>query len=115
MFGFNKPRYSEISVADAASDLQRYRVVDVRTASEFHGDLGHVPGSELVPLNTLAAAARHWDPAVPLLVVCRSGRRAASACSALARAGFQSVTNLRGGMMAWAAHGLPTGSVETAA
>jgi rhodanese-related sulfurtransferase len=38
--------------------------------------------------------------------VCRSGHRSAHAADALAAAGFNAV-NLAGGMLAWAAEGLP--------
>ena len=40
------------------------------------------------------------DPARPVAVYCRSGRRSARAASLLADKGF-SVTNLDGGVLAW--------------
>lgn len=115
MFGFRKPAFDEMRPDIAARDLDRFHVIDVRSPAEFHGELGHVPGSQLVPLTTLTEAASSWDTSLPLLVVCRSGRRAAGACATLARAGFESVTNLSGGMLAWAAQGLPTSQMESAA
>ncbi len=83
------------------------RLVDVREAHEFHGEQGHLEGSELVPLGTLAGALDRWDRARPVLVICRSGRRAAAACELLVAEGFEAVYNLAGGMDAWRAEGQP--------
>lgn len=84
---------------DAA--LGRVRIIDVRQPDEFFGELGHLPEAELVPLGNLGAAMRAWDRREPLLIVCRSGRRSGVACDALVDAGFESVHNLAGGMLAW--------------
>lgn len=80
-----------------------HRVIDVREAHEFHGELGHIQGAELVPLGTVEQAAHAWDPDTPMLVVCRSGARSARAVSALRRMGFGCAVNLRGGMLAYRA------------
>jgi glyoxylase-like metal-dependent hydrolase (beta-lactamase superfamily II)/rhodanese-related sulfurtransferase len=90
----------EVSPASLA-DVSRYRVLDVRQPEEFEGRLGHLPGAELVPLATVRDAAATWFKDKPLLVVCKSGVRAASAGRTLLEMGFRDVTNLRGGMMAW--------------
>lgn len=97
----------ELSPAQAASALPSYRVIDVREPDEWSGPLGHIGAAELVPLATVVQAAAGWDRAQPLLVVCKSGGRSGRACGALAQMGFQSVTNLAGGMMAWNDAGLP--------
>ncbi|MCU0431322.1 MAG: rhodanese-like domain-containing protein [Cytophagaceae bacterium] len=57
-------------------------VVDVRTPGEFSG--GHFPGSKNIPLNTLGAKIaeiKSWKK--PVIVVCASGMRSASAASQL--------------------------------
>ena len=84
--------------ADAV--MAHVRIIDVRQPDEFHGE-GQLPGAELVPLGSLGAAMRDWDRAEPLLLVCRSGKRSGLACDALVSAGFASVHNLDGGMLAW--------------
>ena len=48
-----------------------------------------------------------WDPAAPLVVVCRSGGRSSNAAAQLAAAGFTRVMNMAGGMLAYRAEGLP--------
>lgn len=76
-------------------------LVDVREPDEFTGELGHVPGAELVPLATLPDAAACWNPEREVVLVCRSGGRSARAAIALAGRGFRHLYNLRGGMLAW--------------
>lgn len=84
-------------------------VLDVREPEEFVGELGHVRGAILVPLDALARRlpklAGHHDDEV--VVVCRAGARSATAAAILRRAGFARVENLAGGMLAWCAAGLP--------
>ena len=76
-------------------------MIDVRQPEEFFGELGHINGAELVPLTTLQTAIEFWPKKEPILVVCRSGVRAFSACNELISMGFTKVTNLKGGMLAW--------------
>jgi rhodanese-related sulfurtransferase len=84
-----------------------FRLVDVREPSEFSGELGHIPGAELVPLSGVTGRAIDWDKKVPLVLVCRSGGRSGNAAQALVQLGFQQVMNLTGGMLHWNAVGLP--------
>jgi glyoxylase-like metal-dependent hydrolase (beta-lactamase superfamily II)/rhodanese-related sulfurtransferase len=89
------------------------RVIDVREDSEFHGELGHIPGAVLIPLRTLASRAAELLPGKDdrTVVVCRSGVRSTTAAAILTSLGFEDVSNLKGGMLAWRDLGLP---VETA-
>jgi sulfur dioxygenase len=77
------------------------RVIDVRSPEEFQGELGHLPEALLTPLAELRHQASSWQREVPLLLVCRSGRRSTHGCSMLTEMGFKDVTNLSGGMKAW--------------
>lgn len=83
------------------------RVLDVRTPSEF--ETSHIPGSYLVPLDTLREhrgdLSRHLDEDVVL--VCRSGARATEAERTLAAAGMPNLRVLEGGISAWEAAGGP--------
>lgn len=81
--------------------LGEVRVIDVREPDEFTGELGHVPGAELVPLSLVPLKARDWEPEKELVVVCRSGGRSANAARQLVQMGFTRIINLRGGMMAY--------------
>ncbi|MBP2580427.1 rhodanese-related sulfurtransferase [Streptomyces sp. PvR006] len=83
------------------------RLLDVRTPGEFR--TVHIPGSYNVPLDTLrehrAELLSHLDEDVVL--VCRSGARAAQAERALAGAGLPNLRVLDGGVNAWEAAGAP--------
>jgi glyoxylase-like metal-dependent hydrolase (beta-lactamase superfamily II)/rhodanese-related sulfurtransferase len=85
------------------------RVIDVREQSEFDGELGHIPGAAAIPLRTLAARAGELGGSKdsPLVVVCRSGVRSTTAAAILTSLGFEYVSNLKGGMLAWHDLGLP--------
>jgi rhodanese-related sulfurtransferase len=81
------------------------RLIDVRQLPEFAA--GHIEGSELVPLNTLAASAATWDRSQPLTLICKSGRRAQQAHDTLSALGFHHLTILPGGIDAWHSAGKP--------
>jgi sulfur-carrier protein adenylyltransferase/sulfurtransferase len=99
--------YRDVDVKTLAAALDSARRVDVREPSEFDGILGHIAGTELVPLRTVEEAAARWPHDAELVVVCRSGGRSAKAAAQLARRGFTRVMNLSGGMLAWNEAGLP--------
>jgi sulfur dioxygenase len=83
-------------------------LLDVREPEEFVGELGHIEGAILVPLDALEhrlpKLAGYLDREV--VTVCRAGARSATAGAILRRAGFRRVENLSGGMLAWTAAGL---------
>ena len=99
--------YSELTPEAAHAELDRFRIIDVREAHEFHGPLGFVEGAELVPLSTVAEHAEKLAGPRPLLLVCRSGKRSGQACETLVEQGVRDVTNLDGGMIAWNRAELP--------
>lgn len=88
------------------------RILDVRDAGEFNGPLGHIPGSELIPLGELEAQAGGLSKDKPIVTVCRSGARSAQAAVMLRKAGFEHVANLAGGMLRWRAQQLPSEGVQ---
>lgn len=81
------------------------RLIDVRTPGEF--DNSHIAGAYNVPLDLLREhrdeIRQHLDDDVVL--VCRSGQRAAQAEEALSQAGLSNVHILDGGMAAWEGSG----------
>ncbi|MDK0524393.1 rhodanese-like domain-containing protein [Streptomyces sp. ML-6] len=83
------------------------RLLDVRTPAEFR--TAHIPGACNVPLHVLrehrAELLPHLDEDVVL--VCRSGSRAAGAERLLAEAGLTNLRVLAGGMNAWEAASAP--------
>jgi rhodanese-related sulfurtransferase len=84
------------------------RILDVRTQEEFA--TGHLAKAVLIPWpdeDFATRAAKELDPAKPLLVYCRSGRRSAEAAAALVKLGFADVRNVEGGILAWEKAGQP--------
>lgn len=83
------------------------RLIDVRTPGEFAA--GHIDGSYNVPLDLLREhrdeLRHHLDETVVL--ICRSGNRAAKAERAFAEAGLPNLRLLTGGITAWEADGAP--------
>lgn len=77
-------------------------LLDVREDDEWSA--GHAPRAIHIPLGALDP--RSFDPTVPVVAVCRSGKRSAVAAGQLAAAGV-TVYNLAGGMKAWQESGQP--------
>ncbi len=87
-----------------ARDLALVQLVDVRYPNEW--EAGHVEGAVHIPLDDIFDRLGELDPARRVIAMCRSGGRSAEAAKDLAGEGFD-VGDLRGGVAAWAAKGLP--------
>ena len=88
-------------------------VIDVRSPSEFTGNLGHVDGALNLQANELAdrlgGAGGELDSLKnePVCVVCRSENRSPRAAKLLTRAGFTNVCIMKTGMAGWNRQGFP--------
>lgn len=82
-------------------------VLDVREQNEY--DAGHILNSKLIPVGKILERIGELEKyrERPVVVVCRSGQRSASACAVLGKQGFAQAYNLNGGVMAWQKAGLP--------
>jgi rhodanese-related sulfurtransferase len=82
--------------------------VDVREDKEL-GD-GIIANAVHIPLSQLQNRIAELDKykGRPVVAYCRSGNRSFSAGSKLRKAGFESVYNLTGGILAWQNANLPT-------
>lgn len=97
----------EVTPAWVAAHRNEVRVVDVRQPAELTGELGHIAGAELVPLDSVATALQQAERR-PIVVVCRSGSRSAKAVAVLHELGVERIASMAGGMIAWNQAGLPT-------
>lgn len=92
---------------DAGEDVL---VLDVRGASEFTGEGGHIYGALNLALedlpNRLVELEDYKQSTVRL--VCRTDRRSTQAAQLLTAAGFIDAQPVRGGMTAWHAKGWPS-------
>ena len=94
----------------AATQLINHKnalVLDVREQGEY--DAGHILNSKLIPLGKLRQRIGELEKyrERPILVVCRTGQRSASACALLGKQGFAQTYNLDGGVTAWQKASLP--------
>ncbi len=80
-------------------DEEKVIILDVRTPEEFNN--GHIPGSELVPLQVLEGMSTDLEKEKSYLIVCRSGNRSQQAAEILTGKGFKNVYNMTGGMNEW--------------
>ncbi|MDH3282911.1 MAG: rhodanese-like domain-containing protein, partial [Gammaproteobacteria bacterium] len=84
-------------------------LLDVREPEEYTGELGHIPGSILIPLKELPARAEEELGSYrdkPIIAICRAGVRSTTAAAILIALGFENVSNLKGGMVDWNDQGL---------
>jgi len=94
----------EVDVKEAARAAQAGEVLllDVREDDEWAA--GHAPDAVHVPMGQLRQDTVPRDR--PVLVVCRVGGRSAAVAQALEQLRYD-VANVGGGMLTWAAAGLP--------
>lgn len=86
---------------EALKENRKAVVIDVRSPKEFKD--GHLPKAKNVNVmdRDFAAKVAKLDKEGDYYVYCRSGARSRTACKLMTRQGFENVTNLSGGMMAW--------------
>ncbi len=84
-------------------------VLDVRSAEEYHGPLGHIAGSRHIAISELprrlAELEDYRDRTIA--VVCHTDRRSTKAMEHMRQTGFKNVLLVPGGMEAWNREGLP--------
>ena len=85
-------------------------VLDVRGASEFTGEGGHISGALNLALEDLPKRMAELEDYKQrtIRLVCRTDRRSAQAAQLLTAAGFIDAQPVRGGMTAWLAKGWPS-------
>ncbi len=83
-------------------------LVDVRESHE--PAIADLPqhGQVLIPTGEFMDRMTELDPEADIVLYCRSGQRSEWAAKLLLQAGFASVLNLRGGVLAWRAEVDPT-------
>ncbi len=82
-------------------------VLDVRETSEWGS--GHIGGARHITLGQLENRLSELEKfkEKPIIVVCATGNRSASACGNLKKHGFNKVFSLGGGVSAWRDASLP--------
>ena len=99
----------EITPTELKAKLDRgedFLLIDVREPNEF--ELCRIPTAQLIPLGTIPQRMGDLDPDAEIVLQCRSGKRSADALMFLQANGFTNLTNLKGGILAWADEVDPT-------
>ena len=78
----------------------RFVLLDVREPFEY--DICRIEGARLIPLGQLPSRMSELDSADEIVLQCKSGVRSARALHLLQEAGFAKLSNLEGGILAWA-------------
>lgn len=98
-----------VSATTAVQLINREKavVVDVCEPAEFSA--GHVGGAKNVPLSDFESKLPVMvkNKALPLILVCASGARAARAVVLAKKLGYEQAQSLDGGLKAWKAANLP--------
>ena len=111
VWSFIGGQLSGVEQADTLKATRLYNddalVLDVREDKEYAA--GHIPKAKHIPLGQLAGRIKELDKykSKPILITCRSGQRSARACGMLKKAGFETVYNQAGGLLAWERASLP--------
>lgn len=82
-------------------------IIDVRNPNEYQS--GHVPGSTLIPVNSVFQRRDELPPDKKIIFVCSVGQRSALAAEMAAAGGLPAdrLYNLEGGTDAWTKAGGP--------
>ena len=81
-------------------------LLDVRTPEEWLQ--GHIEDATLIPLDELQfRASNELPPNAEIIVYCGTGERSSAAAEYLVRKGYTNVSDMRGGLYAWANTGFP--------
>ncbi len=94
---------NEVSVTELKQKLDSKEdivLIDVR--EPFEHDICHIEQAQLIPLGDLDSELDSLDKNKTYIMQCKSGGRSARATQQLLDAGFSNVSNLAGGIRAWA-------------
>ena len=102
-------RAGSLSPAAAVQLINREKavVIDVSEPHEFVG--GHVVGSKNLPFGQIEdkLATLVKNRAIPVIMVCPVGSRAARAAGQAKKLGYENAQSIAGGLKAWRDAGLP--------
>ena len=102
--------YKEITAAQTTHLMNRENglVVDIRSKDEFRK--GHITDSvHILPSDIKAGKFGSLEnrKSDPIIVVCKTGQTAQESANLLAKAGFENVSLLKNGLIAWNEANLP--------
>lgn len=100
----NDVEVQEISVEklkEYRDSSKEFTLLDVREPFEL--EIARIDPVLEIPLGELESRISELSDTSEIVIMCRSGKRSASACEILMQAGFKDVKNLSGGILEWSA------------
>lgn len=102
-------KFGTLDPAEVARKAGRDGValIDVREDNEWKA--GHIKGARHIPLGKLEKKLGELKDENPdeVVLYCRSGNRSATAANILLKGGFENVSHLGGGILAWESQNYP--------
>lgn len=102
LLGLGNTPFDAVNIQQYKEDYfgqKNHVLIDVRTVGEFKQ--GHLKGAKNIPLDRIENKLDKIPRDKTVVVMCRSGNRSRMACSKLAQAGYDNITNFKGGIIAW--------------
>lgn len=94
------PEIGPVTLKEWMDTRRKILLLDVREPVEYQ--ICHLQSSRLVPLGTLTKRKEELDRNAQIVVYCHTGVRSLAAAKYLKLEGFKDVSNLKGGIKAWA-------------
>ena len=91
----------DVSPDEVSAKSDSIAIIDVRSSEEYTGELGHIPSSTLITLDTFMDHIDTLPKDKTIVFICRSGRRSANATAIAKDNGIESAYNMKGGMLLW--------------
>ena len=91
---------SELSLRIENPDTTLF-LLDVREPHEF--EICHIPNSHLMPMQSIPSRLEQLPKDTAIITICHHGMRSQQVAQFLLQNGFKDITNLIGGVNAWAA------------
>lgn len=106
---YQQPNYREVTSKEAAGFIKSDHplILDVRTPAEY--SRGHLKNAVLIPVQVLYAQLNELSAykEKDILIYCATGNRSTVASKILLDSGFTKITNMRYGIVDWAAQKYP--------
>jgi thioredoxin len=105
--GQNSSLLSAKEFQDKITELGNVVILDVRTPDEFNGGTIENAVNADITSYDFTNVVQTLDKSTPVMVFCLSGGRSKDAAKALRNMGFNTVYELKGGILKWNAENLP--------
>lgn len=97
----------DITSRDAKAFIDKTDVFILDVRSQQEREQGYIPGSRLIPIDTLEKRLAEIPKNRPVIVYCAVGSRSRVVAQGLSRLGYPEVYNMRDGIMGWYKSGYP--------